>query len=165
MCFLFRFIANCPSGSKHRVVNVEAQAKLHFVCPNVATLMKNTFTEVSKISKYENLWIVHNKRSFDECDSSLDAKSAILMRCKAPTSLQFRTVIFQRHSAENNLQFEKGESYYFIGECMPITLSVECFIQAEVMYKLRRLYIHVQINPELESSVLSVMSATQTQVN
>ena len=112
----YRFKNDCPSG-KPKVVNVEAQSKINFVCPNVATLMDSTLGEVTKTNKYENLWLVHNSAAFNSCDVTQDPKHSILMRCEDPTSLQFRTVIFQRHSAENSLTFKKGESYFFICKC------------------------------------------------
>ena len=52
----YRFKNDCPSG-KPKVVNVEAQSKINFVCPNVATLMDSTLGEVTKTNKYENLWL------------------------------------------------------------------------------------------------------------
>lgn len=110
------FKNDCPSG-KPKVVNVEAQSKINFVCPNVATLMDSTLGEVTKTNKYENLWLVHNSAAFNSCDVTQDPKHSILMRCEDPTSLQFRTVIFQRHSAENSLTFQKGKSYFFISTC------------------------------------------------
>lgn len=110
------FKNDCPLG-KPKVVNVKAQSKINFVCPNVATLMDSTLGEVTKTNKYENLWLVHTIDAFNNCSVELDPKRSILMRCEDPTSLQFRTVIFQPHSAENHLQFKKGKSYYFISTC------------------------------------------------
>ena len=112
----YRFKNDCPSG-KPKVVNVEAQSKINFVCPNVATLMDSTLGEVTKTNKYENLWLVHNSAAFNSCDVTQDPSHSLLMRCQDPTSLQFRTVIFQRHSAENSLTFQKGKSYFFICKC------------------------------------------------
>ena len=108
-----RFKNDCPSG-KPKLFNVEANSKINFVCPNVATMMDSTLREVTKANRYENLWLVHNSAAFDGCNVMQDPRHFILMRCEDPTSLQFRTVIFQRYSAEHHLTFQKGKSYFFI---------------------------------------------------
>ena len=108
-----RFKNDCPSG-KPKLFNVEANSKINFVCPNVATMMDSTLREVTKANRYENLWLVHNSAAFDGCNVMQDPRHYMLMRCEDPTSLQFRTVIFQRHSAEHHLTFQKGKSYFFI---------------------------------------------------
>lgn len=117
------FKSDCPSG-KPKLVNVKSQSKINFVCPNVATLMDRTLGEVTKTNKYENLWLVHTTDAFNNCSVTLDPKHSILMRCEDPTSLQFRTIIFQPHSAENHLKFEKGKSYFFISTCIGTLSSV-----------------------------------------
>ena len=108
-----RFKNDCPSG-KPKLFNVEANSKINFVCPNVATMMDSTLREVTKANRYENLWLVHNSAAFDGCNVMQDPRHFLLMRCEDPTSLQFRTVIFQRYSAEHHLTFQKGKSYFFI---------------------------------------------------
>ena len=81
-------------------------------------MLQTTSDEVSKTNKYENLWLLYNKESFDKCDTTLDINvTEPAIRCDEPTQLQFHAITFQRFAAyEDEPAFKKGHYYYIIGE-------------------------------------------------
>lgn len=106
---------------------VEAQSKLNFVAHNVAMLQEVTLGEVTKTRLFWALTLVRNPIAYRDMNANYNTNGAgalitggeeasLLMVNRDPTSLQFRTVIFQRHSAENDLTFQKGKVYYFISQ-------------------------------------------------
>ncbi|KAL9979779.1 hypothetical protein ACROYT_G017493 [Oculina patagonica] len=109
--------SNCDPAYKHKLLKIRSASKIKFICPNVATVMQTTLSEVSKSNKYENLWLLYDKTSFEKCDTKLDPNNITqpLLRCTEPTELEFHSITFQPFAAEpNELTFHKGESYYFI---------------------------------------------------
>ena len=66
---------------------------------------------------YENLWLLYNKTAFDECDSSLDPGSRLLLHCNTPTYLAYFPIIFAEFGADpDGLRFQGGRTYYLIGK-------------------------------------------------
>jgi len=81
-------------------------------------VLQTTEAEVSKTNKYENLWLLYSKESFDKCDTRIDPSvTQPALRCILPTQLQFHSITFQRFAAiPDEPEFKKGHSYYIIGE-------------------------------------------------
>lgn len=116
---LYRFIvgnSDCPY--KYKRLKIRSSSKIQFICPNVATVLRTTSEEVSKTNKFENLWLLYNKDSFDKCDTTLDENvTQPALRCDEPTQLQFHSITFQRFAATpGEPEFKRGHSYYIIGE-------------------------------------------------
>ena len=108
--------ANCPYN--HKRLKIHSASKIIFICPNVATVVQTTSKEVSKRNKYENLWLLYDKESFDKCDTTLNIKNTQpVLRCDEPTKLRFHSITFQRFAAmKGDLAFKAGHFYYIIGE-------------------------------------------------
>ncbi|XP_020605222.1 uncharacterized protein LOC110044041 [Orbicella faveolata] len=106
--------SDCPYKYKH--LKIRSASKIQFICPNVATVLRTTSEEVSKTNKFENLWLLYNKDSFDKCDTTLDENvTQPALRCNEPTQLQFHSITFQRFAATpGEPEFKKGHSYYII---------------------------------------------------
>ena len=103
---------------KYKRLKIRSASKIKFICPNVATVLRTTSEEVSKTNKFENLWLLYNRESFDKCDTALDINvTKPLFQCTNPTQLEFYSITFQRYAALPDQQvFKKGNSYYIIGE-------------------------------------------------
>ena len=108
--------ASCPY--KYKRLKIRSASNIKFICPNVATVLQTTSDDVSKTNKYENLWLLYNKESFDKCDTTLDINvTEPALRCTEPTKLEFHSITFQRFATLPDEQlFTKGYSYYIIGE-------------------------------------------------
>ena len=106
---------NCDPGPRR--LKVHLQSKVHFICPNTATVFETSLVGVQPAEMYENLWLLYNKAAFRECDTSLDPKRRLLLSCKTPMKLSAFPVLFAQFTAEpNGLVFEGGQTYYFIGK-------------------------------------------------
>ena len=105
-------------SNKYRRLKVQSASRIKFICPNVATVLQTTSEEVSKTNKYENLWLLSNRESFDKCDTTLDINvTKPLFLCTEPSELEFYSITFQRFAALPDEQvFKQGNSYYIIGE-------------------------------------------------
>lgn len=101
---------------KYKRLKIRSASKIKFICPNVATVLRTTSEEVSKTNKFENLWLLYNRESFDKCDTALDINvTKPLFQCTNPTQLEFHSITFQRFAALPDEQlFEQGHSYYII---------------------------------------------------
>ena len=114
----FRFMANgknCDLGP--RTLTVQLQSKVHFICPNTATVLETSLVGVQPADMYENLWLLYSETAFRKCDTSLDPKRRLLLSCNTPMQLKFFPVVFAQFTAEpNGLVFEGGQTYYFIGK-------------------------------------------------
>ena len=99
---------------------MQLQSKVHFICPNTASVMKNAATPALTANMYENLWIVYNKTVFDKCDTSIEGEnrtSKLLLRCNTPTKLNYYPLLFSKFAADpKGLRFKEGQKYYFIGK-------------------------------------------------
>ena len=105
----------CGPGARN--IAVQLQSKVHFICPNTATVLESSLVGVQPADMYENLWLLYNKTAFDKCDVSQDPKRRLLLSCKTPMKLSFFPVLFAQYTAEpNGLIFEGGRWYYFIGK-------------------------------------------------
>ena len=69
--FLFRFKAdgkNCGPGPRQLKVRLNSQ--IYLVCPNLPTVLQQRGHDVQTSNMKENIWLLHNKTAFDECDVS-----------------------------------------------------------------------------------------------
>ena len=104
-------------GPGDRNIKVQLQSKVHFICPNTATVLESSLVGVQPADMYENLWLLYNERAFNECDASLDPNRRLLLSCNTPMQLKFLPVLFAQYTAvPNGLVFEGGWWYYFIGK-------------------------------------------------
>ena len=75
--------------------------------------------EVQTSNMKENIWLLHNKTAFDECDVSQvqDSQNIDFFICDDPTRLVSVSFLFLEHAAEKNDQtFVGGRTYYLIGK-------------------------------------------------
>lgn len=109
------FIADgvkCAPGA--RKLKVQVESKVYFICPNIATVLRQSPFNPQASSMYENIWLLYNKTAFHDCDLSKDPETRLLLKCTSPSSLDFFSVIFTRHTADDNgLRFKEGRTYYF----------------------------------------------------
>lgn len=104
---------------KYKRLKIRSASKIKFICPNIAIVLQTTSKEVSKTNKFENLWLLNDKDSFDKCDTALDKNvTKPLFQCTNPTQLDFHSITFQRFQTQPEEHvFKKGNSYYILGEC------------------------------------------------
>ena len=97
-------------------LNVLPNSKVSIICPHVATLLAATDDILSDNERYENFWIV-DKTSYHSCNVSKSiASNKILLKCDDPARLKFERMSFQSFSADSDLKFVPGKTYYFICE-------------------------------------------------
>lgn len=92
-------------------------SRINIVCPNPALVPAKIQNTIPKEQLFENLWIV-DKASYDGCivDTS-KSTNRLVMKCDDPLILNYYTMVFQQFSATpDGLEFQPGQSYYFIGE-------------------------------------------------
>ena len=117
---LFRFKAdgkNCGPGPRQLKVRVNSQ--IYLVCPNLPTVLQQRGHDVQTSNMKENIWLLHNKTAFDECDVSqvqVTQKTDFFV-CDDPTRLVFLSLLFLEHAAGmNDRTFVGGRTYYLIGK-------------------------------------------------
>ena len=67
----------------------------------------------------ENIWLLHNKTAFDECDVSQAQvpQKTNLFICDDPTRLVFLSLLFLENAAGmDDRTFVGGRTYYLIGK-------------------------------------------------
>ena len=118
--FLFRFKAdgkNCGPGPRQLKVRLNSQ--IYLVCPNLPTVLQQRGHDVQTSNMKENIWLLHNKTAFDECDVSqvqVTQKTDFFI-CEDPTRLVFLSLLFLEHAAGmNDRTFVGGRTYYLIGK-------------------------------------------------
>ena len=118
--FLFRFKAdgkNCGPGPRQLKVRLNSQ--IYLVCPNLPTVLQQRGHDVQTSNMKENIWLLHNKTAFDECDVSqvqVTQKTDFFI-CDDPTRLVFLSLLFLEHAAGmNDRTFVGGRTYYLIGK-------------------------------------------------
>ena len=118
--FLFRFKAdgkNCGPGPRQLKVRLNSQ--IYLVCPNLPTVLRQRGHDVQTSNMKENIWLLHDKTAFDECDVSQARviQNTDCFICNDPTSLVFLSLLFLEHAAgENDRTFVGGRTYYLIGK-------------------------------------------------
>ena len=98
-------------------MSVHLNYKVNLICPNTATIISQRESSLQRAQLYENIWIV-DRKSWQSChvDTS-NTKNKKLMDCDAPLQLNYYTLVFQSFTAEKwDPVFEKGKSYFLIGE-------------------------------------------------
>ena len=90
-------------------------SKICLVCPNPATITRETNQNIEKDRMFENMWIV-DKHSYDTCTINQSiASNKLLLNCDTPSSLTYYTIVFQIFSpTTNEVLFQPGETYYII---------------------------------------------------
>ena len=84
------------------------------LCPTKVMVVDTMEHENPQDSLYENLWIIHDKDSFDNCEIPLN-DSRKLLTCNDPHSLKYKTIVFNLYSASNTqVAFAKEKYYYFL---------------------------------------------------
>ena len=118
--FLFRFKAdgkNCGPGPRQLKVRLNSQ--IYLVCPNLPTVLQQRGHDVQTSNMNENIWLLHNKTAFDECDVSqvqVTQKTDFFV-CNDPTRLVFLSLLFLEHAAGmNDRTFVGGRTFYLIGK-------------------------------------------------
>ena len=118
--FLFRFKAdgkNCGPGPRQLKVRLNSQ--IYLVCPNLPTVLQQRGHDVQTSNMKENIWLLHNKTAFDECDVSqvqVTQKTDFFI-CDDPTRLVFLSLLFlEKAHGMNDRTFVGGRTYYLIGK-------------------------------------------------
>ncbi|XP_067026868.1 uncharacterized protein [Acropora muricata] len=106
---------NCGPGPRQLKVRLNSQ--IYLVCPNLPTVLQQRGHAVQTSNMKENIWLLHNKTAFDECDMSqvqVTQKTDFFI-CDDPTRLVFLSLLFLEHAAGKNEQtFVGGRTYYLI---------------------------------------------------
>ncbi|XP_044164746.1 uncharacterized protein LOC114965606 isoform X1 [Acropora millepora] len=106
---------NCGSGPRQLKVRLNSQ--IYLVCPNLPTVLQQRGHDVQTSNMKENIWLLHNKTAFDECDVSqvqVTQKTDFFI-CDDPTRLVFLSLLFLEHAAGmNDRTFVGGRTYYLI---------------------------------------------------
>ncbi|XP_044164745.1 uncharacterized protein LOC122947298 [Acropora millepora] len=106
---------NCGHGPRQLKVRLNSQ--IYLVCPNLPTVLQQRGHDVQTSNMKENIWLLHNKTAFDECDVSqvqVTQKTEFFI-CDDPTRLVFLPLLFLEHAAwMNDRTFVEGRTYYLI---------------------------------------------------
>ncbi|XP_067028755.1 uncharacterized protein [Acropora muricata] len=106
---------NCGPGPRQLKVRLNSQ--IYLVCPNLPTVLQQRGHDVQTANMKENIWLLHNKTAFDECDVSqvqVTQKTDFFI-CDDPTRLVFLSLLFLEHAAGmNDRTFVGGRTYYLI---------------------------------------------------
>ncbi|XP_044164739.1 uncharacterized protein LOC114965605 isoform X2 [Acropora millepora] len=106
---------NCGPGPRQLKVRLNSQ--IYLVCPNLPTVLQQRGHDVQTSNMKENIWLLHNKTAFDECDVSqvqVTQKTDFFV-CDDPTRLVFLSLLFLEHAAGmNDRTFVGGRTYYLI---------------------------------------------------
>ena len=82
-------------------------------------MLQQRGSDVQTSDMKENIWLLHNKTAFDECDVSqvqVPQKTNLFI-CDDPTRLVFLSLLFLEHAAGmNDRTFVGGRTYYLIGK-------------------------------------------------
>jgi len=108
---------NCGPGPRQLKVRLDSQ--IYLVCPNLPTVLQQREHDVQTSNMKENIWLLHNKTAFDECDVSqvqVTQKTDFFI-CDDPTRLGYLSLLFLEHAAGmNDRTFVGGRTYYLIGK-------------------------------------------------
>ncbi|XP_015780707.1 PREDICTED: uncharacterized protein LOC107358622 isoform X4 [Acropora digitifera] len=106
---------NCGPGPRQLKVRLNSQ--IYLVCPNLPTVLQQRGHDVQTSNMKENIWLLHNKTAFDECDVSqvqVTQKTDFFV-CNDPTRLVFLSLLFLEHAAGmNDRTFVGGRTFYLI---------------------------------------------------
>ena len=92
--------------------------------------------DVQTSNMKENIWLLHNKTAFDECDVSKGQVTPKTDRftCAYPTRLVFLSLLFLEHAAGmNDRTFVGGRTYYLIGKEKYLH-SMPCIVMNCILY-------------------------------
>ncbi|XP_067028752.1 uncharacterized protein [Acropora muricata] len=106
---------NCGPGPRQLKVRLNSQ--IYLVCPNLPTVLQQRGHDVQTSNMKENIWLLHNKTAFDECDVSqvqVTQKTDFFI-CDDPTRLVFLSLLFlEKAHGMNDRTFVGGRTYYLI---------------------------------------------------
>ena len=115
----------CRFDNENSILYVLPMSKIHIVCPNPTTIMKQVKAIKSRDKLHQNLWIV-SRDSYERCNTDYTPGSRLLLRCINPLRLKYYTLVFQRYSALSSQVFIPEKEYYFIGMYVHFSLVLRC---------------------------------------
>lgn len=118
------WVEDLYSHSENKTIGVRLNGVLTFICPNLATVVKQRSFDKQVTEMYENLWLVRNETFYENCEIPENPSSRIFHYvCGDATRLFFVNIMFLEFSAgKNDITFEGGK-YYYIFSTSDGTLS------------------------------------------
>ncbi|XP_015780708.1 PREDICTED: uncharacterized protein LOC107358622 isoform X5 [Acropora digitifera] len=137
---------NCGPGPRQLKVRLNSQ--IYLVCPNLPTVLQTRGDEVQTSNMKENIWLLHNKTAFDECDVSqvqVTQKTDFFI-CDDPTRLVFLSLLFLEHAAGmNDRTFVGGRTYYLIATSHGTQSSVKDLSGGHCNDTSKNVYMKVEV--------------------
>ncbi|XP_067026264.1 uncharacterized protein [Acropora muricata] len=137
---------NCGPGPRQLKVRLNSQ--IYLVCPNLPTVLQQRGHDVQTSNMKENIWLLHNKTAFDECDVSqvqVTQKTDFFI-CEDPTRLVFLSLLFLEHAAGmNDRTFVGGRTYYLIATSHGTQSSVNDLSGGHCNHTSKNVYMKIEV--------------------
>ncbi|XP_044164738.1 uncharacterized protein LOC114965605 isoform X1 [Acropora millepora] len=137
---------NCGPGPRQLKVRLNSQ--IYLVCPNLPTVLQQRGHDVQTSNMKENIWLLHNKTAFDECDVSqvqVTQKTDFFV-CDDPTRLVFLSLLFLEHAAGmNDRTFVGGRTYYLIATSRGTQSSVNDLSGGHCNHTSKNVYMKIEV--------------------
>ncbi|XP_067026862.1 uncharacterized protein [Acropora muricata] len=137
---------NCGPGPRQLKVRLNSQ--IYLVCPNLPTVLQQRGHDVQTSNMKENIWLLHNKTAFDECDVSqvqVTQKTDFFI-CDDPTRLVFLSLLFLEHAAGmNDRTFVGGRTYYLIATSHGTQSSVNDLSGGHCNHTSKNVYMKIEV--------------------